>query len=80
MDDRALPHAAAGQPSICFSDDRLSDPKWTLAGVRFIGEDTIEITTNNGDVVRLDIDPDTLSARSGKLDRCTDADYPTWSD
>jgi hypothetical protein len=40
----------------------------------------VELTLGNGDVVTVDIDPTTLAARSGKIDRCTDADYPTWSD
>jgi hypothetical protein len=69
-----------GQPIACFAGDELSDPKWRLAGVRFTGADKVELTMGNADVVTVDIDPITLAARSGKIDRCTDADYPTWSD
>lgn len=68
-----------GPPIACFAGDPLSDPKWRLDGVRVVGADRVELTMRNGDVVTIDIDPHTLAARSGKVDRCTDADYPAWS-
>jgi hypothetical protein len=81
---RARSHAGLlsrdGQRIACFSDDPLSAPEWRLAGVRFVGADKIEVSIANGETLTVDIDPDTLAPRSGILDRCTDADYPTWND
>jgi hypothetical protein len=69
-----------GQRIACFSNDPLSAPEWRLAGVRFVGADRIELSIANGEAVTVDIDPDTLGPRSAMVDRCTDSDYPTWSD
>jgi hypothetical protein len=81
---RARSHAGLlsrdGQRIGCFSDDPLSAPEWRLAGVRFVGADRIELSIANGKAVTVDIDPDTLAPTSGVVDRCTDADYPSWSE
>jgi hypothetical protein len=81
---RARSHAGLlsrdGQRIACFSNDPRSAPEWRLTGVRLVSADKIELSVANGEAVTVDIDPATLAARSSMVDRCTDADFPSWSD